>query len=116
MPPRRLPQTAVIPAAERTAEVPSRAAVPRKSVAAGIYRPTQFSEARGTRQTQIEARPVTARSSAQEEVAAPQVQLVMQMTQYDERGSAILKLSVWRVTFESGNQQAVRQEVIVRSL
>jgi beta-lactamase regulating signal transducer with metallopeptidase domain len=115
-----LPQTAVIPAAERTAEVPLRAAVPRKSVAAGIYRPTKFSEARGTRQTQIEARPVMARpvmvrASAQEEVA-PQVQLVMQMTQYDERGSAIFNLSVWRVTFESGNQQAVRQEVIVRSL
>ena len=112
----QLPQTAVIPAAERTAEGPLRAAVPRKSVAAGIYRPTKFSEARGTRQTQIGARPVMARSSAQEEVAAPQVQLVMQMTQYDERGSAIFNLSVWRVTFESGNQQAVRQEVIVRSL
>ena len=54
--------------------------------------------------------------SAQEEIAAPQLQLVMQMTQYDERGSAILSLSVWRVTFESGNRQLVRQEVIVRSL
>jgi len=112
----KLPQTAVIPAAERTAEVPLRAAVPQKSVAAGIYRPTKFSEARGTRQTQIEARPAMARASAQDEVAAPQVQLVIQMTQYDERGSAIFNVSVWRVTFESGNQQAVRQEVIVRSL
>jgi beta-lactamase regulating signal transducer with metallopeptidase domain len=112
----QLPQTAVIPAAVRTAEVPLRAVVPRKSVAAEIYRPTKFSEARGIRLTQIEARPVMGRSSAQEEVAAPQVQLLMQMTQYDERGSAIFNLCVWRVTFESGNQQAVRQEVIVRSL
>jgi hypothetical protein len=115
----QLPQTPVIPAAERTAEVPSRAAVPRKSFAAGI-RPTNFSEARGTRQTQIEVRPVKTRpvmvrASAQEEVA-PRVQLVMQMTQYDERGSAIFNLCVWRVTFESGNQQEVRQEVIVKSL
>ena len=111
----QLPQTAVIPAAVRTAEVRLRAAVPQKSVAEGIYRPTKFSKARGPRQKQIEARPVMVRASAQE-TAAPQVQLVMQMTQYDERGSAIFNLCVWRVTFESGSQQTVRQEVIARSL
>jgi hypothetical protein len=112
----QLPRTAVTPAAVRTAEVPLRAAVPRKNLAAGIYRPTKFSEARSTRQTQIAARPVMVRASVQEEIAVPHVQLVMQMTQYDERGSAIFNLCVWRVTFESGNQQTVRQEVIVRSL
>jgi beta-lactamase regulating signal transducer with metallopeptidase domain len=111
----QLPQTAVIPAAVRTAEVRLRAAVRQNSVAEGIYRPAKFSEARSTGQKQIEARPVMVRASAQE-TATPQVQLVMQMTQYDERGSAIFNLCVWRVTFESGSQQTVRQEVIVRSL
>jgi len=112
----QMPQAAVIPAAVRTSDALLRTAVPRKSVAVRISRPAQFSEARRSGPTQIEARPVLVRPSAQEEIAAPQLQLVMQMTQYDERGSAIFNLCVWRVTFESENQQAVRQEVIVRLL
>jgi hypothetical protein len=56
------------------------------------------------------------RASTQEEIATPQLQLVMQITQYDERGSAIFNLCVWRVTFENGDQQAVHQEMVVRSL
>jgi hypothetical protein len=112
----QVPRAAVIPAAVRTAEVPLPAAMPRKSVAAGSYRPAQLSAARDAKQRQMDARPVMVRASAQEETAAPQLQLVMQMTQYDERGSAIFNLCVWRVTFENRNHQAIRQEVIVRSL
>jgi hypothetical protein len=55
-------------------------------------------------------------SNAHEKTAAPQLQLVMQMTQYDEGGAPVMRFSVWRVTFESGNRQTVRQELIVRSL
>jgi beta-lactamase regulating signal transducer with metallopeptidase domain len=113
----QLPQTAVIPAGLRMTEVPRKvAAKPKSGRATGSDPPAKFTLAHGASQRQIEAHPVMVRASAQEDIAAPQVQLVMQMTQYDERGSAIFNLCVWRVTFESGNQQAVRQEVIVRSL
>jgi len=55
-------------------------------------------------------------SNAHEKTAAPQLQLVIQMTQYDEGGAPVMQFSVWRVTFESGNHQTVGQELIVRSL
>ena len=55
-------------------------------------------------------------ASVHEEIAGPQFQLVMQMTQYDEGGAPVLQFSVWRVIFENDNRQTVRQEVIVRSL
>jgi len=113
----RLPQGAIIPAALRTTEVPTKVATKPKSVRAReSYRPAKSTLARGANQKQIEARPMMVLANAQEEIAAPQLQLVMQMTQYNERGSAILSFSVWRVTFESGNRQTVREEVIVRSL
>ena len=115
----RLPQAAVIPAALQTTEVPTKVAAKPKATsgrATGSDRPAKYTLAHGANQRQIEARPFVVRASAHSEITAPQVQLVMQMTQYDERGSAIFNLCVWRVTFESGNQQAVRQEVIVRSL
>lgn len=113
----RLPQAAVVPADLRMTEVPRKVAVkPKSGRATGSDRPAKFTLAHGANQRQIQARPFMVRASAQAGIAAAQVQLVMQMTQYDERGSAIFNLCVWRVTFESGNQQAVRQEVIVRSL
>jgi len=110
----RSPQAAVVPATLGMIDAP--AAGPKSVRAAGIHHPAEFGEAHSAKQSQIVARPVMVRASMQEEVAAPQLQLVMQMTQYDERGSAIMSLSVWRVTLVSGNQQTVRQEVIVRSL
>jgi hypothetical protein len=64
----------------------------------------------------VNARGMMVDASIHEEIAAPLFQLVMQMTQYDEGGAPVLSFSVWRVTFEGGNRQMVRQEVIVRSL
>ena len=64
----------------------------------------------------VNARGMMVDASVHEEIAAPLFQLVMQMTQYDEGGAPVLSFSVWRVTFEGGNRQMVRQEVIVRSL
>jgi beta-lactamase regulating signal transducer with metallopeptidase domain len=108
------PQTAVTQAVARTAEVPLHPSATRKNVVAGIYRPVKFSEARGAKQR--EAHPVLVAARAQKEIVAPQFQLVMQVTGYDEGGSQIMSLCVWRVTFENENHHTVRQEVIVRSL
>ena len=41
---------------------------------------------------------------------------VTQTTHYDERGSAIVRLCVWRVTFDGDNRQTIQQETIVRVL
>jgi hypothetical protein len=63
-----------------------------------------------------DARGMMVDARVHEEIAGPQFQLVMQMTQYDEGGAPVLQFSVWRVIFENDNRQTVRQEVIVRSL
>jgi hypothetical protein len=113
----RSPQAAVIPAALRKTEIPLKvAAMPKSVPAASIYRPAKFGEARSVKPRQGEARPMMVRANAEHEIAAPQLLFIMQTTQYDESGSAILKLCVWRVTFDNENRETVRQEVIVRSL
>ena len=53
------------------------------------------------------------RANVQQEIPAQQLWFVMQTTQYDERGSAIFSVCVWRVTVDNGNRQAVQQEVIM---
>jgi hypothetical protein len=49
-------------------------------------------------------------------VPAQQFLVVMQTTECDGRGSAILTFSVWRITFASPEQRAVQQGVVARSI
>ena len=137
------PNAAVIPAALRTSEVPVHSAAARKpALAAEAHRTARASESLAAGPKEVETYALSSVASvtslakspsfyqrgsggqgemlgnaiAHEENAAPQRQLVMQMTQYDESGAAILQFSVWRVTFDNGDRQTVRQELIVRSL
>jgi beta-lactamase regulating signal transducer with metallopeptidase domain len=114
----QLPKPAVIPAALRIAETPVTTAATRKNArAARIYHPARLSEARGERQKQRDARAVMVRASAQPEIAAPELFFVMQTTRYDQSGSAILSVSVWRVTIDNGDRQIIHdnlpQEMII---
>jgi beta-lactamase regulating signal transducer with metallopeptidase domain len=110
----QLTKAAVTPAALRTTEVPLSAALTRKSTpATGIHRPARLSEVRGGRQRQSDARPMMVRASAEQETAQSQLWFVMQAAQYDEQGSAIFSVCVWRVTVDDGNHQSVQQQVIM---
>jgi beta-lactamase regulating signal transducer with metallopeptidase domain len=56
------------------------------------------------------------RASLQQEIPAPELLFVVRTMQFDDSGFAMVHLSVWRVTFDPDQQQAVRQEFIVRKL
>lgn len=49
-------------------------------------------------------------------VPAQQFLVVMQTTEYDGRGSAILNFTVWRITFASPAHKAVQQGIVARSI
>jgi beta-lactamase regulating signal transducer with metallopeptidase domain len=103
----------VIPATFRPVEAPVTTAVTRKSAPAkGVYRPSELGEVRGGKQRQRDVLPVMVRASTQPEVVAPDLLFVMQTTQYDEEGSAIVRLSVWRVTIEN-DRRTVQQQVFM---
>ena len=86
-------------------------------------RPALISEARGKGKQTVAAPAVVLAHADQSqaipqptETAASQFVFMMQTTHYDEQGSAIVRLSVWRVTFDGENRQTVHQETIVRLL
>lgn len=118
--PSATPHVDVIPASLRTPASPShRAAPPKSVVTVAHYNPPKF---RGTetrveieKEKSIGAIPLMVRSEEQS-VAPPQFVLVMQTTQIGEDGPAMVRFSVWRVTFDNENRQTVRQEMIVRLL
>jgi beta-lactamase regulating signal transducer with metallopeptidase domain len=114
----RLPKAAVIPAAWRTTQVPVSATATRKSVpAAGIYRSAKLNEVRGESQKQRDARPVMVRTSAHQEIPAPELLFVMRTTQYDQYGPATVSVCVWRVTVDNRDRHIVhenlQQEMII---
>jgi hypothetical protein len=133
-----LPATsaAVVPITWRTSEVSVPAATPKRMPAARVNRTTGTNAVLARRQEKVEIPLLSSvipamedknlhhsgqggmlvNTNAHEKTVAPRLQLVMQMTQYDEGGAPVMQFSVWRVTFESGNRQTVRQELIVRSL
>ncbi|HWZ82285.1 MAG TPA: M56 family metallopeptidase [Terriglobales bacterium] len=56
------------------------------------------------------------RASLQQQIPASQLLLVVRTMQFDDSGFAMVHMSVWRVTLDPDQQQAVRQEFIVRKL
>ena len=50
------------------------------------------------------------------ETAPAEFVFMTQTTHYDEQGSAIVRLCIWRVTFDGENRQTVHEETIVRLL
>jgi beta-lactamase regulating signal transducer with metallopeptidase domain len=110
-------QAAVIPAAVRTGETLPRAAATRRSARTlDISRAAKFSGTVAAKKESMDVRAMMVRASAQPEIPAPQLLFVMQTTQYGENGSAIVSLSVWRVTFDRTSPPTTRPEFIVRLL
>jgi hypothetical protein len=77
----------------------------------------------GKRQTMTSPTMVLARADQNKatiphtmEVAPSQFVFVTQTTHYDDQGAAIVRLCVWRVTFNGERQQTVQEETIVRLL
>jgi beta-lactamase regulating signal transducer with metallopeptidase domain len=115
---------AVVPVSARITDARTYPAVRRNRVLkVKSDRPAMMAEARGSRQKPA-ARPavVLARIDQNQsipqptEVAPSQFVLVTQTTHYNEQGSAIVHLCIWRVTFDGVNRQALHEETIVRLL
>jgi len=73
---------------------------------------TQFADEL-QRQFGISAKPVALDLTA---APAPQFLFVMQTTEFDERASMILSVSVWRVTFAQPRGSTVQQGVAAKSI
>jgi beta-lactamase regulating signal transducer with metallopeptidase domain len=87
-----------------------------KAPAQPIYRAAKLAKTEEAMQESSEPPAEMVRASLQPEIPAPQLLFVVRTMQIDETGFAIVHLSVWRVTLDSDQQQAVRQEFIVRKL
>jgi len=117
-------QAAVVPVGARVDEAHVYPAVARKRMpTVRSNRPAIISEARGRRQ-QTAAAPAVVLAHVDQnqaipqptEVAPSQFVFMMQTTHYNQQGSAIVRLSVWRVTFDGENRQTIQQETIIRLL
>ena len=120
----RVPRATVVPVSARVTGAHVYPTVARNKVLrVRKDRPALISEARGKGKQTVAAPGVVLAHADQSqaiprstETAASQFVFMMQTTHYDEQGSAIVRLSVWRVTFDGENRQTVHQETIVRLL
>src|SRR5579859_934347 len=121
----RLPKVTVIPAMARTDAVSAMARTNNTSApqaarhnmpAATTDRSLKLTQMAGARQQQMRQAPaLLVRAAAKEAGPVPQFLVVMQVTQYDERGAAMVRFCVWRVTFAPG-QNAVQPEATPKSI
>jgi beta-lactamase regulating signal transducer with metallopeptidase domain len=111
-----LPQSAVVPASAKLSG-DSAVQLPRHSKLARAVdsAPKLTQVAENQKQTNA-PRTQMVRAAAKPDTSAPQFLVVMQTTQYDGRGSARSSFCVWRVTFPSGNSNAIQAEVIAKSI
>jgi len=110
-------QARVVPASLPTEAVTRKAAAKKHSAPAQqIYRAATIDRTDEFMQNEANPRVELVRASAPREVQAPQLLFVLQTTQFDEDGSAIVQLSVWRVTFDSDQQRAIQPAFLVRKL
>jgi beta-lactamase regulating signal transducer with metallopeptidase domain len=100
-------QAAAFPVTARNAENSSHDAEIRKVVATpAVYRPSKsapgdydwnFSQSLGAKQARHRRPVLAASAAAKQTIPAPGFLLVMQTTEFDEQGSAVFSVSVWRV-------------------
>lgn len=122
----RLRQSLVVPVTARTG-VDSTAMGIRKVVATpAMYRPAKSSASKfnhGSSHAMVSARrqqrlrpvlalPVAAKSSIQ----TPNFLVVMQTTEFDERGAVITSVSVWQVIFVTPRVNAVQAETVSKAI
>jgi beta-lactamase regulating signal transducer with metallopeptidase domain len=110
-------QARVVPASLPTEAVARKTAVKKHAAPAQqIYRAATIDRTEESMQNENNPRVELVRASVPREDRAPQWLFVLQTTQFDEDGSAIVQLSVWRVTIDPGQQSAIQPAFLVRKL
>ena len=119
-------QAVAIPVSARTGPNSSRETEIRKVVATpAVYRPSKsvqgnfdrdFSRSLGAKQAE-HRRPVLAVSvAAKQAIPAPEFLLVMQTTEFDEQGSTVFRVSVWRLIVVQPHGNAVQPGVVAKAI
>jgi beta-lactamase regulating signal transducer with metallopeptidase domain len=111
-----LPQSAVVPASAKLSG-DSAVQLPRqRKLAKATDRAPKLNQVAANQKQTNAPRTQLVRPAVRPDASAPQFLVVMQTTQYDGRGSARSSFCVWRVTFPSGNSNAIQAEVIAKSI
>jgi hypothetical protein len=111
-----LPQAAVVPVSAKLSG-DSAVKLPRHSkLARAVDRAPKLTQVAAHQKQTTPPGSQLVRAVANPDTSTPQFLVVMQTTQYDGRGSARSSFCVWRVTFPSGNSNAIRAEVIAKSI
>jgi beta-lactamase regulating signal transducer with metallopeptidase domain len=122
----RRAQSLVVPVTARTSIEAKQTGVRKVLATPAVYRPPKSVDGKfdqggfsgpvaikqQQRQRPVLAVPVAARQSA----PAPQVLVVMQTTEFYERGAVVFSVSVWRVTFAAPQRNAVHEGVAAKSI
>ena len=112
-----LAQAALVPVSAKITDSKTEPARPRISPAATVYRTNKAPQVVAVKH-RLSRLPeaVLVRTNVKQVVPSQQFLVIMQSTQYDGRGSAVVNFCVWRVTFTTQSRNAVQQEVIQSKL
>jgi hypothetical protein len=111
-----LPKAAVVPVSARFTGDSAVKPPKHRKVARAVDRAPMLTQVAANQKQTNAPRTQLVRAVEKPEVSAPQFLVVMQTTQYDGRGSARSSFCVWRVTFPTGNSNAIQAEVIAKSI
>jgi beta-lactamase regulating signal transducer with metallopeptidase domain len=112
----RLPRSAVVPVSAKFSG-DSAVQLPRHSkLAKATDRAPKLTQVASNRKQTNPPRTQLIRTAVRPDMSTPEFLVVMQTTQYDGRGAARSSFCVWRVTFPSGNSNAIQAEVIAKSI
>jgi beta-lactamase regulating signal transducer with metallopeptidase domain len=112
----RLPRAAVVPVSAKISDDSAVKLARQSKFARAVDHAPKLTQVAANQKQTNQPRPQLVRPVAKPKMSAPQFLVVMQTTQYDGRGSARSSFCVWRVTFPSGNSNAIQAEVIAKSI
>ncbi|HTC95800.1 MAG TPA: M56 family metallopeptidase [Terriglobales bacterium] len=113
----RLPQVVGIPAMAKANNASAPQAATHGAPVLTADRSFKLIQMAVARQQQMQQRPALfVRTAAKQAAPVPQFLVVMQVTQYNQRGAAVMRFCVWQVTFAPGAQNAVQPEVTPKSI
>jgi bla regulator protein blaR1 len=112
-----LPQASVVPAALHVANPSPGAYEKRLPAQVAHHRSPRLSQVFAAKQKQVHAQPAQVeRAAMQQSTPVAQFLVLMQSSEDDGRGSAIVRFAVWRVTFVSAEPNKVQSTVTSKSI